>query len=66
MGYILLEILLTVCSIVGIMLPMQTVFQTAAGIETPLPAMITKIASFVVLAIFAVYFNIRFFKNIRD
>lgn len=65
MGYILLEMLLTVCMVVGIMLPMQTVFQISAGIELPLPVLLTKVASFVVLALFAVYFNIKFLKSIR-
>lgn len=65
MGYILLEMLLTVCIIIGIMLPIQTVFQVSAGIEIPIAAIITKIGSFVVLAFFALYFNIKFFKNIK-
>ncbi|MHC1684670.1 MAG: hypothetical protein AB6733_17295 [Clostridiaceae bacterium] len=64
-GYVLLVMLLTVCSIIGIMLPIQTIFQLSAGIELPLAAIITKCGSFVVLAVFALYFNIRFFKNIK-
>jgi len=66
MGYMLLGILLTVCSIIGIMLPIQTLFQISAGIELPLPVVVTKVASFVVLAFFALYFNIKFFKNINN
>lgn len=65
MGYILLSMLLTVCIIVGIMIPIQTAFQISAGIQLPLAAIVTKGASFVVLALFALYFNIRFFKNIK-
>lgn len=65
MGYILLEMLLTVCIIVGVMLPIQTAFQVSAEIELPLAALITKVASFVVLAFFAFYFNIRFLKNMK-
>lgn len=66
MGYILAGILFTVCMLVGIMLPIQTVFQTLAGIEIPLPALITKVFSFVILAIFAIYFNIKLFKSIKE
>ncbi|MEN6460172.1 MAG: hypothetical protein ABFC94_02220 [Syntrophomonas sp.] len=66
MGYVLLFMLLTVCMIMGIMLPMQTLFQLSAGIHLPLPALITKDASFVVLAIFALYFNIRFIKSMNN
>jgi hypothetical protein len=66
LGYILLAMLLTVCSIIGIMLPIQTAFQVTAGIEIPLAALITKLASFVVLAFFSLYYNIQLFKNIKS
>lgn len=64
-GYILLPLLLTVCTIVGIMLPIQTVFQISAGISLPIGAIVTKVAIFIVLALFAVYFNIKFYRNIK-
>jgi hypothetical protein len=63
-GYILLGIILTVLIIVGIMLPMQALFQINAGIEMPIQAVITKIGIFVLLAIIAVYYDIKLFKNI--
>jgi hypothetical protein len=65
MGYVLLGMLLTVCIVVGIMLPIQTAFQLSAGIEIPLPALVTKVATFVALAFFALYFNIKFFKSVK-
>lgn len=65
LGYIILPLLLTLCTAVGIMLPIQTVFQIAAGISLPIGAIITKIATFVVLALFALYFNIKFFRNLK-
>ncbi len=64
-GYILLAILLTVCTIIGIMLPIQTIFQITAGIELPIGAIVTKVASFVLLALFALYFDIKLFKSIH-
>lgn len=64
-GYVLLESLLTVCSIIGIMLPIQTAFQLIAGISLPIGAIVTKVAIFSVLALFALYFNIKFFKNMK-
>lgn len=64
MGYILLGMLLTVCVIVGVMLPLQTLFQSLAGIELPIQVAVTQVGSFVVLALFALYFNIRFLKSI--
>ncbi|GAA0126986.1 hypothetical protein UT300019_28900 [Clostridium sp. CTA-19] len=64
MGDILLPIILTLCQIIGIMLPIQTIFQTLAGIVVPITALITKLGIFVILAIVASYFNIKFYKNI--
>ncbi|MDF2890522.1 MAG: hypothetical protein K0R80_889 [Clostridia bacterium] len=66
MGFALAPMLLTLCVYTGIMIVSQTVFQISAGIELPLPVLITKAASFVILAIFAVYFDIKFFKSIEN
>lgn len=63
MGYILLEMMLTLCMFVGIMMITQTVYQFRAGIELPIAAVITKSASFVILALFALYFNIALLKK---
>ena len=65
MGYILLGMLLTTCVIMGIMLPIQSVFQTLAGITIPVPALVIKVGIFVALAVFAFYFNFKLFKNIK-
>lgn len=62
-GYILLNMLLTLCIIVGIMLPVQTVFQLSAGIRLTAQSAATKIGSFVVLALFALYFDIKLYKS---
>ena len=64
-GYILLPLLLTLCTIVGIMLPIQTVFQIIAEIHLPIEAIISKNVPFIVLALFSLYFSRRFYKNIR-
>ena len=66
LGYMLLSILLIICMVMGIMLPVQTVFQVAAGIAIPLPVLITKIGIFVVLAVFAAYFEIRFMRILQQ
>jgi hypothetical protein len=63
-GYILLAMLLTVCVLIGIMLPIQTAFQVSAGIELSIGVILTKVGSFVALALFALYFDITFFKSI--
>lgn len=66
LGYVLLDILLTVCAIIGVMLPIQSVFQVRAGIVLPLPVLITKVASFCLLALFAGYFKWRVLRNIVE
>lgn len=58
-GYVLLRMIFRVCMGIGIMLPVQTCFQLAAGIFIPIPALITKVFIFVLLAIFAVFFDYR-------
>ena len=65
-GYILLGIILNMLSMVGIMVIIQTIFQHRAGIELPVEAAVTKVGIFVLLAIVAVYYSIKLFKNIKS
>jgi hypothetical protein len=55
LGFVLLELLLTVCIVVGIMFPMQTVFQTLAGIELTPAVLVTKVGTFCALSLFSLY-----------
>lgn len=64
LGYVLLDMLLTLCIVIGIMLPVQTIFQLYEGVTIPLAALISKLGSFCVLAIFAIYFKIQSARNI--
>jgi hypothetical protein len=61
-GYILLGIILNMLIFVGLMVINQTIFQSIAGIELPNAAIITKVGIFVLLAIFALYYNIKLFE----
>ena len=63
-GYVLFRMILIVGQIIGIMLTLQTVFQILAGIELPIPALITKVFIFIILAAFALYFD-RKLRKIR-
>ena len=65
LGYVLLEALLTLCFMVGVILPMQSVFQINAGITIPLPVLITKIATFCILALISLPLEIKLIKNIN-
>lgn len=56
-GYLLLRMILKVCMGIGIMLPIQTIFQMMAGIFIPLPVFITKVMIFVILALCAAFFE---------
>lgn len=56
-GYVLLRMILKVCIGIGIMLPIQTAFQMMARIHIPIPALITKVMIFVILALCAAFFE---------
>ena len=64
LGDVLLAIILKACEFVGIMVIMQTIFQKFAGIEIPIPALLTKVGIFVVLGSFSFYFNRKFYKKL--
>jgi hypothetical protein len=64
LGYILLSAILMTCTVIGAMLPIQTLFQTLAGISIPLPVLAVKVGIFVVLAFIAIYFNLKIYKQI--
>ncbi len=65
-GYIIISLIMTLCAVIGVILPLQTVFQMAAGIQIPLPVMITKIASFLILAVFATFFQYQLIRQLRQ
>ncbi|MDF2485413.1 MAG: hypothetical protein K0R46_1581 [Herbinix sp.] len=57
LGTLLLAMLFKICIIVGVMMIPQTICQVLSGFEMPLPALITKSGSFLLLGGFAIYFN---------
>jgi hypothetical protein len=64
-GYILLGTILNTLVLVGILVINQTIFQSIAGIEMPIGAIITKVGIFVLLALIAIYYEIKLFRNIN-
>ncbi len=64
LGEVILASMLTLCVLMGAMLPIQTIYQTLAGIETPVPVLVTKIGVFVVLAAFAASFNVKLYRGL--
>lgn len=51
--------------IIDIMMIPQTIVQLKSGIELPLPVIITRSESFVLLGLFAFKFNNRLYKGIK-
>jgi len=66
LGDVVLAIILTLCGVMGVMLPVQTFFQIFAGIEIPIPVLVIKVGVFVLLSIFATYFNFKLYRGIRE
>ena len=64
LGKVILASMLTLCVLMGVMLPVQTIYQTLAGIVTTVPVLIFKIGVFTVLAVFAAYFNVRLYRGL--
>lgn len=62
-GYRLALLLMVLLAIVGVMVSSQTAFQLAAGIDLPIPVLIGKTVSFVLLAVFAVGILARTFRK---
>lgn len=64
LGTVLLAILFKVCIIVGVMMIPQTICQVLSGFEIPLPVLLTKSGSFVLLGGFAMYFNYKLYEDL--
>ena len=65
LGFVLLSLLLILCMLIGVMVPVQTLFQMEKGIVIPLPALLTKVASFMALSLFSLYLAYRLCKAIH-
>lgn len=66
LGLVLLHLLLTVCLVMGVILPVQTLFQDRAGITLPLPVLLTRMGSFCALAVLAAWFRYRLLKSLTE
>lgn len=64
LGVIILAAILQLCFFVGIMIIPQSICQIISGANIPMPVILTKGASFVVLGSFAYYFNQRIYKRL--
>lgn len=64
-GTCLLSMLLFLSMMIGIILPFQTYFQIQSGIDVPIPELVTKVLMFLILSVFAIYFNRKLYKSIK-
>ncbi len=64
LAIIILSALFMTCILVGIMMIPQTLCLMASGIELPLPQILTKSGSFLLLSFFAFYFNRKLYKEL--
>lgn len=66
LGTLIFACILKLCIVIGIMMFPQTICQMASGIDIPLPALITKSLSFVLLGGFAFFFNHKMYCELED
>ena len=66
LGTVLLAIMLKTCMLVGVMMISQTICQVLSGFEMPLPVLLTKSGTFVLLGGFAMYFNHKLYMDLRE
>jgi len=64
-GTILLASMLVLCTVMGVMLPIQSAFQFVANIDIPIPVLIIKVGVFVLLACFSSVLSFQLFKSIE-
>lgn len=65
LGFVLLEMLLAICLMIGVILPVQSLFQIQAGIQLPLPMIITKVGTFCILAVLAIPLEYKLIRSIQ-
>lgn len=64
-GTVLLSSMLVLCTVMGVMLPIQSAFQFVANIDIPIPVLIIKVGVFVLLACFSSVLSFQLFKSIE-
>lgn len=64
-GTVLLASMLVLCTVMGVMLPIQSAFQFVANIDIPIPVLIIKVGVFVLLACFSSVLSYQLFKSIE-
>jgi hypothetical protein len=66
LGYLLGSTMLILCTVIGVIVLTQTLFQAQAGVIFPIGVYIGMVGSWVVMGIFSVWLLISFFRNVRE
>ena len=66
LGTIMMAVIMKLGMVIGVMMITQSACQVVSNADMPIGAVITKAGSFVVLSIFAYYFNNRMYKEISE
>lgn len=66
LGFVLAPILMILNALVGMMVLVQTIFQSMAGITLSTGQVIAYVGIFVTTSLFAIYLTFRFFKNMSE
>lgn len=65
LGYLLAAPILILCTLIGLVMIAQTIFQTNAGIHFPTGVLIGMIVSWILLGLFAIGFTASFLRNLN-
>lgn len=65
-GYLLAAPLLILCTLIGVVVIAQTVFQTLAGITLPIGVYIGMVGSWIVMGAFAIWLTLAFFRSLAE
>lgn len=65
-GYLLAAPLLILCTLIGVVVIAQTIFQTLAGITFPIGVYIGMIGSWVIMGAFAIWLTLAFFRSLTE
>ena len=66
LGYLLAAPLLILCTLIGVVVITQTIFQAMAGIILPKGAYVGLVGSWVLLGAWAIWLTVAFFRNLNE
>lgn len=65
-GYLLAAPLLILCTLIGVVVIAQTIFQLSAGVTLSVGVLIGMVGSWVVMGVFAIWLTLAFFRSLSE